>query len=346
MNLGGVNMIGQLPSSFAVFVGLTYLDLSGNGNLNGTIPVNMLTSFTYLAYLYVGGTQLSGMLSGAGGACTPNLQYLDIATGGGTQLSGFDLSQCKGLTSISIGFGLNGRFANFPISSSSSPCSFPYLTYVQMNGVLMLQTSFNLTCFCSSTNLAYMDISGNALPGAIPSCISTLPKLQTFIAQENAFTGITFSGNYPNLNILDVSNNKIVQDFSTLHFPALVKGIFDYNQFYGAPYLNIGPLVEVLSMRNNNFVGDFSNPSVVPQYLQAVDMRGNSKMLYTNIYFSPNRSVMTGDIVSGTVHSYTLCSALSNFQPPQPQYQIVILVSPSYYAGTPYEKGSCIVLNY
>lgn len=345
--LDDVGMKGVLPFSFSSLTGIQTLVLSNNPYLNGSLPTSILTLFSSLKMLSIYGSSIGGTITGANGGCTPSLQNLNI---GNTGISGYDFSQCKGLQTIVM----EGTFFhyNFPISTStsSSQCNFPSLTYVDFENAFRLNLGdpssasnyFNVSCFCQSPLLEYLDLAGNYLGGMLPDCLSTLPNLQYLLAGSNSYTSFRTNGGYKKLTVLDLGGNVISEDFSTLSFQSLVKGVFTSNKFYGTPFLNISPLLEVLYIDGNNFSGDFPNPTAVPPFLQFVDARKNPGMSYTKYYFDFATDILVTDLQSSSSPTPIFCTALQSSPPKQKgPFVVTIYVSSTYYLNTPYYTTSC-----
>lgn len=345
--LDDVGMKGMLPFSFSSLTGIQTLVLSNNPYLNGSLPTSILTLFSSLEMLSIYATSIGGVVSGSNSGCTLSLKNLNI---GVSRLSGYDFSQCKSLQTIAM---QNANYHyNFPVSTStsSSQCNFPSLTYVDFSSGLSIQPGdpsftsnyFNVSCFCQSPMLEYLDVSSIGFSGMLPDCLSTLANLQYLLAGGNSYTSFRTNGGYKKLSVLDLSTNLISEDFSTLSFQSLVKGVFTNNKFYGTPFLSISPLLEVLFIDNNNFSGDFPYPTAVPQLLQFVDARKNPGMTYTNYYFVPASGILISDIQYPPNPAPTFCLALTNGA--ISMFPITIYVSSSYYTNTPYYTSSCAIV--
>ena len=342
LELSGVGMKGNLPSSFANLNGLQVIDFSHN-SVNGTLPENILSVFSSLQTLNIYSTLVGGSLNGANGACTPTLQNVDFDL---SHILDFDFSQCKGLQSIITG----NRYGalNFPISSSTSQpqCYFPNLIEANLDNTFGVSNFFNLSCFCTSPMLEYLSADGNLLQGQIPNCLSSLSKLQYLSLSGNSFSSLQPNIGYNSLEILDLSHNKLSLNFQSLYFPVLVKGDFNHNAIYGTPYLNIGPLVEILDLSFNLFSGDFPYTVVVPEYLQLVDMRQNPNMHATGIAFGPLYSIMVQDVYQPSPYNAMFCAALSKSVAPYGKFPLSIYVSRTYYVNTQYYTAACGTIAY
>lgn len=340
--LPSANMKGTLPSSLGNLIGLQTLDLSGNGYLNGTLPTNILTSFSQLETLKIDMTSIGGYINGVNGGCTPYLQ--NLAIGESRFLLGYDFSQCKGLRSISLNQGF--FHYNFPISSSTSlsTCNFPSLITADFSNAFVTNY-FSLSCFCQSPLLETL-LAGSAglVGGAVPQCLSALPNLQYLVIGGNNFTSFGTYNGYKALQVVEMTYNSISVDLSTLYFPSLIKGIFSQNKIYGAPFLNISPVLEILFIDDNNISGDFPNPTIYPPFLQLVDARLNPQLVYKNGYFRPTSTIYTTDLsTSPPFSSSVLCNALRSYDINR-QYQATIYVSPTYYIGTSLYASYCMTI--
>jgi hypothetical protein len=345
LELSGVGMKGNLPSSFAELNGLQVIDFSHN-SINGTLPTNVLSVFGSLQTLNIYSTDIFGSLNGANGACTPTFQNVNIRM---SNIASFDFSQCKGLKIVTTG-AAGPRALNFPISYSTSQdqCYFPNLVEITLDDTFSATATsyFNLSCFCSSPMLEYLSANSNSLQGQIPNCLSALPKLQFLSLVFNSFTSFQTNNGYPSLEILDVSYNKLSLNFQTLYFPVLVKGIFNHNQIYGTPYLNVSPLLEILDLSTNFLTGDFPYTVVVPDYLQLVDMRQNPGMHATGISFGPIYSIMVSEVSPPSPYNVIFCSALAKTVAPYGKFALSVYVSSTYYANTQYYTAACGTIMY
>lgn len=341
LNLSGVGMRGPLPSSLSNLFMIQILDFSHNGYLNGTLPALILTNFDNLVTLNVGYTSLTGYVNGMNGGCTPSLTNVNLDFI--HHLSGYDFSQCKGLRTISMDSLYSPTFY-FPTSSAASPCYFPNLISVNIDEAFLPpgisgNNVTDISCFCSSPLLEYLSAGGNYITGDIPDCLSTLENLKYFSVAGNKYTSFKTNGGYKNLAVVDLSEGMITEEFSTLYFPSLIKGIFSNNQFYGTPFLNISPVLEILTIDNNNFSGDFPNPTIAPFPLQVVDARNNLKMTYTNYYFRPSDQIVSVESLNGVA---VFCAALNSLVPTQSAFTMIIYVSSSYYKGSSYYSTACL----
>ncbi|KAJ4717600.1 Receptor-like protein [Melia azedarach] len=176
------------------------LDLRSN-NLQGPLPVPPMETLNYL----VSNNSLTGEI--LPWICDLNiLTVLDLSY---NNLSG-NLPQCLG--SFRIGLTI------LQLSRNKFSGSIPQTLF---DGSLkMIDLSYNLLqgriprSLANCTTLEFLNLGNNQINDIFPSWLGTLPDLQILILRANNFHGIIGNAKracgFPNLRIIDLSNNKFV----------------------------------------------------------------------------------------------------------------------------------------
>ncbi|MCO5606800.1 hypothetical protein L7F22_060991 [Adiantum nelumboides] len=239
LDLSGNNFSGKLgcSSSIAPSPTLTFLDVSYNNHLSGTIPCH-IANLSDLSFFSLAVNRLTGPIHPFIGNLT-QLSFIDLS---GNQLEGPipSLQNMHSLTSLD--FDTNLLSGSFPVSllrlplleridlsfntllgslPDIEPPSNPALKYLKLSQNNLSGTlPPSLTRF---TDLKILRLNGNNFTGSIPKGISALSKLLSFDMRENLLEGPLplEMGNLSSLVLLSVSKNPRIKGA----FPACVRSL-------------------------------------------------------------------------------------------------------------------------
>ncbi|KAJ6886634.1 LOW QUALITY PROTEIN: Cf-4/9 disease resistance-like family protein [Populus alba x Populus x berolinensis] len=212
---------GELPDSFSRLSNLQSLDLSGNGELTGSI-LGLLGNLTQLIELRLRGNQLGGQIPFSFGKLK-QLEHLDLGYNNfigpipdvfvnQTQLTWLDLSNNRFDGQILFSFKNLKKLNNLKLFSNNFSGQIPY-SFFNLTQLTYLDLSNNKfdgqipNDFFNLTQLTWLDLSNNTLIGSIPSQISFYLDLS-----NNKFDGQIPNDffNLTQLTWLDLSNNTLI----------------------------------------------------------------------------------------------------------------------------------------
>ncbi|XP_074556904.1 uncharacterized protein LOC141812851 [Curcuma longa] len=308
---------GGFPTGLFLCSGLRHLDLSQN-RFVGAIPSDVDRLSHRLTYLDLSNNNFSGDVPPAISRL-PAMQELllnsNLFDGSFPQAIG-NLSELRLLT-----------LAFNPFSPARIPPEFGNLTKLQV----LVMTDMNLhgeipESFGKLMELVHLDLAHNALTGAIPAGIWSLPKLQNlFLQYNNLSSSIVIEGEIRALDLeaLDVSGNQlngsIPEEFGKLQSLSVLYMYF--NQFTGEIPAGIGQLRSLTDLRlfDNLLTGVLPLELGKHSPLWSVEVNGN--MLSGEL---PDGLCDGGGFTSIIVYNNNLtgripetlgeCSTLNNFQ--------------------------------
>ncbi|KAK6233496.1 hypothetical protein QUC31_005902 [Theobroma cacao] len=191
---------GSIPEFFENMISLKYLYLGGN-NLEGDIP-KFLGNICTIETLDLSNNNFSGsIVAGFFGCLKNSLQILDPRF---SSLRELDLSYNR----------LNGSFSESFNFKEPSKLAVLRLWANQLTGTL--------PDFTTLSSLKYLSIGGNQLNGTIPESLGCLSELENLDVSRNSFEGViseTLFKNLSKLKFLDLSDNHLVVNFSSVWVP-------------------------------------------------------------------------------------------------------------------------------
>ncbi|QHO26615.1 receptor like protein 22 [Arachis hypogaea] len=294
---------GPLPNQIAGFSNLTELYLDDN-LLNGTIP-SWCLSLPLLKHLDLSSNQFTGNLSAIS---SYSLLYLNLC---GNKIHGdipksiFDLVN---LTELCLSSDNHGGFVNFPLFSK-----LQNLRSLTLSGYESISLKSDVNANYTFSNLKMLHLFSNT--------ILDFPK---------------FSGKFPRLLILDLSNNNLqgkvakwIHDLDSLyHLNLSTNQLTSIEKFswHGLQYLDLSSnlmnneissilcnisSLEVVDLSNNYFTGTIPQCLSNLSYLEVLDLRMNK--LYGTLpdTFSMNSNLKTLNLYGNQVEGH-LPKSLSN----------------------------------
>ena len=177
--LGGNGLSGTIPTSYGNFRQLSVMDLSENGQLQGTIPPE-LGGLTGLEELSLGGCAFSGSIP-------PELSQL-------SQLTSLSLPSNALSGTIPASLGDLPRLLSLDLSnnllSGAIPASLGQLTQLQSLNLFANQLQGTLPASLGNlVHLGDFNCYSNRLDGTIPKSMGAMKGLVNLLLQSNAFTG-------------------------------------------------------------------------------------------------------------------------------------------------------------
>ena len=248
LDLGQNQFSGTIPPELGQLSGLRWLFLSEN-QLDGVIPVE-LTNISSLELLYLEGNQLSGIIHADLGQLS-NMLWLDLSQNQFTGAIPVELGQMTNLTLLylsenqlsgsipaELGQCANLRWLNLSQNGLSGDISDEIWQLTNLD--LLYLNSNELTGAIPSeleliTGLQWLDLSQNMITGGIPESISQLDNLQFLNVQSNQLNSLPEITAPGNLNLFDVSYNKL--SFEDLEYNMNLTLLMD---FIYAPQDSIG----------------------------------------------------------------------------------------------------------
>ncbi|XP_072964667.1 receptor-like protein EIX2 [Typha angustifolia] len=201
--------VPSIPNSLSYvnFTGLTTLDLSGNGQLNTTLP-SWLWNLTDLSYLNLEDCLFQGKIPNALGNFT-SLTYLDL---GYNNLEGplpTSIGKLCNLRGIDLSYlGIGGDIREL--------VEMLGCTWNNMEEIILSSNDLqgNLSNWLQQmTNLNYLDLSNNSLVGPVPLGIGSLQNLNFLDLSSNSLYGVISEAHFANLtklNDLHLSSNSLI----------------------------------------------------------------------------------------------------------------------------------------
>ncbi|XP_024175811.1 probable LRR receptor-like serine/threonine-protein kinase At3g47570 isoform X2 [Rosa chinensis] len=200
----GNSFTGYIPADIGRLSRLRELDLNNN-ELSGSIP-SSLGNLTLLTLLHLQENNLEGSIPSSLG----KYHWLIKLVLSGNKLNGTIPPQVIGLSSLSIGLGLDGN---------------------QFTGSLPMEIG-------KLKNLGILDISNNLLSGELPSSLGSCESLELLYLQGNFFLGPIPSSmkELKGIRELDLSRNNLSGDIPQFFegFGNLKNLNLSFNQFWGA----------------------------------------------------------------------------------------------------------------
>ncbi|KAM5560520.1 hypothetical protein ABKV19_021604 [Rosa sericea] len=246
------NLQGTFPKEIFQLPSLREISLSGSENLDGSLPE--FPKNGSLQYLDLSGTNFSGALPNSIG----NLKMLSTIEIRDCNFTGSIPKSMTNLTQlVSLSMYGNNFEGSIPSFSGAKNLEYIDLAYNGLTG--------NINCinWGNLTNLFFLNLAGNMLDGNIPSCLFSLPSLDSLYLSVN-----NFSGHFPEISNL------------SSHF---VKGLYlGRNNLEGPIPMSIFNLRSLtdLYLSSNNFSGSFPLDGLQHlRNLSSLDLSQNSLLL-------------------------------------------------------------------
>ncbi|KAL8093086.1 uncharacterized protein LOC141689282 [Apium graveolens] len=201
LRLSYCNLQGMFPRRIIQIPALDFLDLSGNGKLQGSLPE--FHENGSLQTLVLSLTKFSGMLPESIG----NLELLSRIEIMNCNFSGIIPYSMENLTRIVyLDFAYNNLIGHIPFLQNSENLAYLDLSLNRLSGTIPS------TYFKGFVNLAHVDLTSNLFTGNIPSSLFSLQSLRHIKLSQNHFSGSLDDFSYawlPNLDTLDLSSNNL-----------------------------------------------------------------------------------------------------------------------------------------
>ncbi|XP_074282113.1 receptor-like protein EIX1 isoform X2 [Silene latifolia] len=284
LNLGGNGaMNGSLPTSFGKLTNLSYLDLSYN-EFKGRVPASFV-NLSALKYLDLSYNQLNGLIPDFIGHLT-QIEHMDISSNS-LQGTVFGIGNLSKLTYLDM--NSNNLNLNLDTSLNWRP-PFQLRTFNVHSCVI--STVFP-PWLRNQTQIVDLDLSGTGISGELPGWLWNSSYLQYIQLSGNRLTGslpqhiaCDDGHNRCNLKWIDLHNNlltgtipKWLGNLETLQVidlsSNLLSGpIFDGNN--SSLHFHIGNLLTVLDLSDNLLSGEIQFGNVHPDNnLEILSLRGN-----------------------------------------------------------------------
>ncbi|KAL2324215.1 hypothetical protein Fmac_023273 [Flemingia macrophylla] len=235
---------GTLTPSISLLTQLITLDLSDN-SFFGPIP-SSLSSLSNLQSLTLRSNSFSGPIPPSV-ATLKSLQFLDLSLNSLTGYIPNSINSLATLRRLDLSFNkLTGSLPKLP----------PNLLELAIKAN-SLSGPLQKTNFQGMDQLEVVELSQNALSGAVESWLFMLPSLQQVDLANNTFTGVQISrGSSSNLVAVDLGFNKIrgYAPANLAAFPALSFLSIRHNELRGAIPLEYG---QIKSMKRLFLDGNF-----------------------------------------------------------------------------------------
>ncbi|TQD83234.1 hypothetical protein C1H46_031197 [Malus baccata] len=250
-------LYGTFPEKIFQVPTLQTIDLSGNGQLRGSLPE--FPKNASLRSLVLSGANFSGLL--------PN------SIGNLKMLSKIYISWCNFTGSIPSSIEDLHQLVYFDLAGNKFNGSIP--SFSMAKNLTLIDISHNLldgtipSSLFSLPMLQDLDLSNNLLDGTIPSSLFSLPMLQYLDLSYNSFSGqLPEFGNFSSLQVLDLSSNSLEGPI-----PMSIFNLRELNE---------------LSLSSNNFSGSFPlNDIQQLKNLSWLDLSYNSLLIN---HYSSNSS--------------------------------------------------------
>ncbi|BBH00995.1 Leucine-rich repeat protein kinase family protein [Prunus dulcis] len=301
------NLNGLIPSSIFNISKLRALSLTLN-KLSGSLPANIGLGVPNLQLLYIGATDVSGVIPNLSNAskltrismsynsftgfiprtlCAFNLT-IPLGISLTSSLQYISLPNCIMRGNIPIGIGNLSSLVALELGynqlSGSIPTSVGRLGDLQglnlggnkLQGYIPYQ-------LCQLDNLAYLYLGSNQLSGSIPSCLGNLaPSLRSLSLEFNLLTSTIPSSLWKLTYLLhlNVSSNSLIgplsQDIGNLK--VVLEVDLSNNHLSGVIPSTIGPLRDLvnLSLANNNLEGPIPSSFHYLLSLQLLNLSRNN----------------------------------------------------------------------
>lgn len=237
LSLSGCCITGNFPREVFELPTLRTLDLSGNFELQGTLPE--FPQNGSLQTLVLSNTKFSGPLSNSIGNLK-RLQKIDLSS---CDFSGVIPTSISTLNLLEY-LDLSGNKFSGSIPSFSSAKNLKHLALADNS----LNGSITSTDWGRLMNLAFLDLSNNSIADAIPIALFSASSLQSLRLARNKFSGKLDEFVSISLQTLDLSNNLLEGPVPKTIFQ--LKGLqfldLSWNRFEGT--LELG---EILHQLNN-----------------------------------------------------------------------------------------------
>ncbi|XP_075648387.1 LRR receptor-like serine/threonine-protein kinase EFR [Castanea sativa] len=286
IDFGMNNFLGSVPTNFGNLLDLSSLGLNSNYLGKSLHFLTSLTNCSKLVSVDLSKNQFQGVLPNSIANLSTNLTKLFF---GGNEISGTIPASLENLVNL-IGLGMD--YNHF---SGTIPTSFGRFQKMQL-----------------------LVLGGNKLSGEIPTFIGNLTRLFRLELQENRFEGTIPPSNWPNLQILDVSQNNlngsIPLELIGLSSLTLILLNLSYNSLTGKLPLEVGGLENInkLDVSNNNLSGE------IPKSIGFCLVLEHLNLSFNNFEGEvPTEGVFKNTIAISLIGNTKLCSGIPNLKLPK-----------------------------
>ncbi|XP_057956537.1 receptor-like protein 53 [Malania oleifera] len=289
---------------------LEVLDVSGNPNLTGHFPPNVVNMTSSLTYLDLSSCSFSGPIPTFLLGNLTKLTYLDLSHNNFVDQIPDSFANLENLTILRLND--NNFSGEFPSSTSNlSQLEEFDLSNNQLTGALPSQVS-------GFSNLILLDLQNNSLNGLIPTWLFALPSLLHLYLSQNQLTGPIHEFQSFAFEEIYLSNNQlsgpIPNSISKLHNLTRLyissnnlDGILDLNSFSNLKELIVIDLSynKNLSLNDTNFIS-LPLPNLSELYLSSCNITKfpNLKGLETLGSLDLSVNKISGDIPKWTFNMW------------------------------------------